>query len=163
MEKIKSRWSLGWIMELLRLEKAPRSSSPTFNQILPWLQNHQGPHVLSSWMVTLPPPWGAFSKAWPLFPWKVFPNIQDNSTSLLPNKFCHPCHGLERKRSSAGTVDWGWEKLRAKTHKISALSLWRMECVGLRPFPRCPQGAPKGPEEPQQLRIGIWQWDISEH
>lgn len=88
---------------------------------------------------------------------KNFPNIWDNSTSLLPNKLCHPCPGLERRRSTTGTVNWGWEKLRAKTHKISALSMWRMECVGLRPFPKCP----KCPEVPQQLRMGICQWDIS--
>lgn len=33
---------------------------------------------------------------------KIFPNIQDNSTSLLPNKLCHPCPGLERKGSTTG-------------------------------------------------------------
>lgn len=103
------------------------------------------------------PLWAASSLPDHSYHEKIFPNIQDNSTSLLPNKLCHPCPGLERKGSTAGTVDWGWEKLRAKTPRISALSLyrWSVGAWGLS------QGVPKGPEVPQQLRIGICRWDIS--
>lgn len=32
-------------------------------QIPPWPLSHQGPDALSSWMVTLPPPWTASSNA----------------------------------------------------------------------------------------------------
>lgn len=121
-------------MELLRLEKAPRSS--TFNQIPPRATCAQFLDRDSATSLG-----SLFQCLTTLFHEKIFPGIQDNNnTSLLPNKPCHPCPGLESKGSTAGTVDWGWEQLRAKPWRISALALCRMECVGLTPFPRCPQG-----------------------
>lgn len=139
MEKIKSRWSLGWIRESLRSEKPPQSSSPTFNQIPPRPLNHQGLHVLSSWMVTLPPLWAASSNAWPLFSMKKFSLVSKYPRAPHYCQISLVIHALVWRERGALQGQWfgagrSWEQ----RHKISALSLGRMECGGLRPFPRRP-------------------------
>lgn len=80
---------------------------------------------------------------------KKFPNIQDNSTSLLPNKLCHPCPGLERKGSCRASGLGLGEAESKDTQDFSPVSAgWSVGAWGLS------QGVPKGPEVSQQLGIG---------
>lgn len=89
---------------------------------------------------------------------KIFPSIQvSKSTSLLPNKPCHPCPGLEREGSTTGTVVWGWEKLRAKTQDFSPVSgedgVWGPEAFS--------KASPSAPKCPSSSGSGSCQQDIS--
>lgn len=144
-------------MELLRLEKAPRSSSPTFNHIPSRPLNHQGPHVLSSWMVTLHLSWQPLHclttltmKKFSLISKTTAPHYCQTSSAI------HAPVWREREALQGQWIGAGrsWEQ-RHPGFQPCLYAGWSVGAWGLS------QGVPKGPEVPQQLRIGICRWDIS--
>lgn len=143
-------------MELLRLEKAPRSSSPTFNHMP--ITATEPPRATCAQFLDgdSATSLGSLFHCLTTLPMKKFSLI---SKTTAP-QYCQTSFAIHalvwRERGAAGTVDWSWEKLRAKTPRISALSL-QDGVWGPGAFPKCPQG-PWGVPAAQDW---ICQWDTS--